>query len=67
VLEAALARHPHDRDLLVALASYDREAGDAARAARRAQLLVELDPDDPNLRAFARQISAGALQRSPPP
>jgi len=60
-LEAALARHPYDRDILFALASYEREAGSTAKAAQRARLLVELEPDDAQLRRFAQELAnAGA-------
>ncbi len=55
VLAAALARHPYDRDLLLALGSYEREAGRAEAARARATLLRELEPDDP---AWARAAAA---------
>ena len=44
VLRTALARHPYDRDILFALATYERAAGDAARAREHARLLRELEP-----------------------
>jgi tetratricopeptide (TPR) repeat protein len=50
-LQGALARHPYDRNLLFALATYERAAGDAARARSRAKLLRELEPEN---RDFAR-------------
>ena len=59
VLEGALVRHPYDRDILFALATYERAAGDVMGAARRANLLVELEPDNPELRRFAQEL-AGA-------
>lgn len=46
VLEDALKRHPYDRDILLALVSYQREAGNAPRAQEFAKLLQELEPDD---------------------
>jgi predicted CXXCH cytochrome family protein len=58
VLEGALARHPYDRDILFALASYERETGDFAKASRRAKLLLEIDPDDAELRRFAQELAA---------
>ena len=64
VLERALSRHPYDRELLLALASYEREAGDVAKAARRARLLAELEPDDPGIARFARELGS-AEQRRP--
>ena len=57
LLEAALVRHPYDRDLLFALASYERDRGDVAKASQRARLLVELDPDDLEVRRFADTIA----------
>ena len=65
-LDAALARHPYDRDLLIAQALYDREAGDAAQALQRAKLLAELEPDNADLRRFAQDLAdarAGAPRR----
>jgi predicted Zn-dependent protease len=47
VLDAALARYPGDRDLLVALASYANERGDAQAAARYRARLRELEGDNP--------------------
>jgi tetratricopeptide (TPR) repeat protein len=60
VLAAALARHPYDRDILLALGSYEREAGRMDAARSRAKLLRELEPDDP---AWAR--AAAALEGAP--
>jgi tetratricopeptide (TPR) repeat protein len=48
-LESALARHPGDRDLLLALAGYARQAGDSARAASYLERLRAIDPSDPLL------------------
>jgi len=55
-LDRALSRHPYDRDVLVAAAIYEREAGNAARARQRAQTLVELDPDNAEMKRFAAQF-----------
>jgi tetratricopeptide (TPR) repeat protein len=57
-LEAALARHPYDREILFALASYEREAGNVAKAAQRAKLLAELEPDNPDIAQFARDLQS---------
>jgi Flp pilus assembly protein TadD len=46
-LEAALARHPGDRDLLLALEGYAREAGDSEKAASYLGRLRAIDPSDP--------------------
>jgi tetratricopeptide (TPR) repeat protein len=50
-LRAALARHPYDREILYALATYERAGGDAARAREHVRLLRELEPEN---REFAR-------------
>ena len=47
VLEAALTRHPYDRDILYALASYELQAGQYSSALQRAELLRELEPENP--------------------
>ena len=63
-LETALARHPYDREILLALASYEREAGNVARAAQHAKLLVLLEPDNAELARFAQEIDAAAARRA---
>ncbi|NJD25507.1 MAG: tetratricopeptide repeat protein [Betaproteobacteria bacterium] len=59
VLNAALARSPYDRNLLMALVSYELAAGNAAAARRHAALLRELEPGNPDIERMAREI-AGA-------
>ena len=46
-LEAALAGHPYDREVLAALAAYEREAGRLDAARSRLQAVRELEPDNP--------------------
>ena len=46
-LEAALTRHPGDRDLLLSLAGYAHEAGDSEKAASYLGRLRAIDPSDP--------------------
>jgi predicted CXXCH cytochrome family protein len=48
-LETALMRHPGDRDLLLSLAGYAREAGDSEKAASYLGRLRAIDPSDPAL------------------
>jgi Flp pilus assembly protein TadD len=60
VLQSALARHPYDREILFALATYERAAGDVASAHGRAQLLRELEPEN---REFARLASELGVAR----
>jgi predicted Zn-dependent protease len=46
VLKDGLARHPDDRDILTALATFNRDAGDPAAALSYAEQLARLAPDD---------------------
>jgi Flp pilus assembly protein TadD len=52
VLEANLARHPADRDSLVALATFHRDAGRRAAALAAAQRLASAYPGDPGAQAL---------------
>jgi predicted CXXCH cytochrome family protein len=56
VLKESQARHPEDRDTLVALVDFSREAGDAAAAVRYAEQLLQVAPDDPQLRALVDEL-----------
>lgn len=44
-LKSALVRHPYDRDILMALMSYEVEAGDRSSALAHAVLLGTLEPE----------------------
>ena len=57
VLEQAHDRSPANREILVALVSFHREAGDSASAAAYGQKLLKLDPTNPDLRQFVEQLS----------
>jgi len=59
-LEAALARHPYDPSLLGALVSYQQEAGAPAKALAHARVLLEVQPDDRQLRALVDRLAAPA-------
>lgn len=48
-LKDALARHPYDRDLLLAMISFEVEAGHVTSALERAELLAQLEPTDPQV------------------
>jgi len=48
-LRDALARHPYDRDLLLAMISYDAEAEMFESGLERAELLAQLEPDNPQV------------------
>jgi Flp pilus assembly protein TadD len=56
VLRESLLLHPYDRDTLMALAIYERQAGDTGAALGHAELLAELEPDDPSIRDFVAQL-----------
>jgi Flp pilus assembly protein TadD len=46
LLQDALSRHPYDRDILYALATYDIQSGQYSSALQRAELSQELEPDN---------------------
>jgi hypothetical protein len=53
VLEAARPRSDGSRDLLIALASLHREAGNTAQSIAYVKLLAEINPGDPALAGLA--------------
>jgi len=55
-LEAALDRHPADRDILVALATTRRDLGDIDAALRHAETLARLYPDDADALALVHHL-----------
>lgn len=57
-LERALDLHPYDRDILLALALYEREAGERSKAAARARLLRDLEPENREFAALAEELGA---------
>jgi Flp pilus assembly protein TadD len=57
VLKTAQRRHPADRDLLLALATLNRDAGDAEAALGYARKLSELNPDDPQAAALLSELA----------
>ncbi|WP_371741352.1 tetratricopeptide repeat protein [Bradyrhizobium sediminis] len=56
VLKEALKRHPNDRDILGALVSFSRTAGDAGAALGYAEQLAILTPEDRNLAALIGEL-----------
>jgi tetratricopeptide (TPR) repeat protein len=56
VLEAALAGHPYDRDILSALALYKARAGQRGPALDYVRQLRELDPENAQYAQMAKQI-----------
>jgi tetratricopeptide (TPR) repeat protein len=59
-LSAALERHPFERDILMALASYDMEEGEVRGASELAERLGSLAPDDHEVQGFVAAIRAMA-------
>lgn len=55
-LVSALARHPDDRDILLALISFERDAGRLAAARQHAAQLVAAYPGDAEARALAESL-----------
>jgi predicted CXXCH cytochrome family protein len=56
LLERTHLRHPADRDTLMALVAFSRDAGDIARALVHAQALVALDPANPEAVRMLRDL-----------
>jgi Flp pilus assembly protein TadD len=57
VLKENLARHPNDRDTLVALIGFDRDAGNFAEALQYAKQLAAISPNDRDLAALISDLS----------
>jgi predicted CXXCH cytochrome family protein len=55
-LKESLARHPNDRDTLLALVSFSRDAGDFGTALDYAEQLARAAPGDPNLVALIENL-----------
>jgi tetratricopeptide (TPR) repeat protein len=55
-LKDSLAGHPENRDIIMAIVSFSREAGDNATALQYAEQAIKLAPDDPATRALLDQI-----------
>jgi len=49
VLKESLAQHPDDRDTLMALITFNRDAGDISTALQYAEQLVRMMPGDPQV------------------
>jgi predicted CXXCH cytochrome family protein len=60
-LKDSLAGHPENRDIIMAIVSFSREAGDAATALQYAEQAIKITPDDPTVKgiveALRRQMS----------
>lgn len=56
VLEKLLSRHRYDRDALLAVTLFERDAGDHRRALVYARRLAELEPDSQEIRQLIAQL-----------
>jgi tetratricopeptide (TPR) repeat protein len=56
VLRTAHARHPGDRDVLIALATMSRDRGNRAAALGWARALRDLDPQDPGAQRLVAEL-----------
>ena len=60
VLKRTLATARYDRDVLSALVYYSAEAGDVVTARDYAQLLVRLEPENPQYARLVTELGGGA-------
>ena len=57
-LEQVHRLHPLEREPLIALASFHRDAGDLDSAARWARRLIEIAPGDPDAQQLLQQLES---------
>ena len=57
-METVLQHHSNDRDTLMALVAFQRDAGNLDSARDYARRLAALEPDNPEVRALLRQVGA---------
>jgi predicted CXXCH cytochrome family protein len=62
VLKAALARHQDDPDILQALVTFNRDAGDVGSALEYAEQLARIVPTDPNLNGLIQDLRRRAAK-----
>jgi Flp pilus assembly protein TadD len=58
VLKESPARHPNDRDTLMALITFSRDAGDISSALEYAEQLSRTSPNDPDLARLSSDLRA---------
>jgi predicted CXXCH cytochrome family protein len=61
-LKQALARHPEDRNILAALTTFNRDAGDFAAALEYAERLARLAPSDPGIAGLLENLRGKATE-----
>ncbi|MCC8999918.1 MAG: tetratricopeptide repeat protein, partial [Candidatus Contendobacter sp.] len=57
-LETVLAKHPNDRETLMALVAFQRHTGNLGAARDYARRLATLEPENPEVRALLQQVEA---------
>ena len=64
VLKEGLVRHPNDRDILLALVSFSRIAGDTLASLAYAEQLAAITPDDRNLARLIEELRQATKPRA---
>jgi Flp pilus assembly protein TadD len=62
-LKDSLPAHPENRDIVMAIISFSREAGDAATALRYAEQAARIAPDDPAVKRMVEELRRQILPR----
>jgi len=57
-LETVLVKHPNDRETLMALVAFQRNAGNLGAARDYARRLAALEPENPEVRVLLQQVEA---------
>jgi Flp pilus assembly protein TadD len=55
-LKKSLAEHPDNRDIIMAIISFSREAGDSTTALQYAEQMAKIAPDDPAVRGIVEEL-----------
>jgi len=55
-LKDSLAAHPETRDIVMAIVSFSREAGDTATALQYAEQAARIAPDDPAVKGLVNEL-----------
>ena len=55
-LKGSLVGHPENRDIIMAIVSFSREAGDTATALQYAEKAARIAPDDPTVRGIVGEL-----------
>jgi hypothetical protein len=61
-LKDSLAGHPDNREIMLAIVSFSREAGDSVTALQYAEQAIKISPEDLTIRSLVEE-----LRRQTPP